>query len=131
LWRFVPARNAQEPAVPHATLNMIFQELGETKAVAREAKHAANGASQKIDAVGGKVDSLALVVATQGHLKENVEELKAEVKEQASEIEILKADKHRREGAIGLVEWISKHWPFLGLSAFLAAWVAFANGLFK
>lgn len=127
----MPARNAQEPAVPHATLNMIFQELGETKAVAREAKHAANGASQKIDVVGGKVDSLALVVATQGHLKEDVDELKAEVKEQAGEIEILRADKHRREGAIGLIEWVSKHWPFLGLGAILVAWVGFANGLFK
>lgn len=117
--------------MPHATLNMIFQELGETKAVAREAKHAANGASQKIDAVGGKVDSLALVVATQGHLKEDVDELKVEVKEQAAEIEELRADKHRREGAIGLVEWISKHWPFVGLSGLIIAWVGWANGVFK
>ena len=116
--------------VPHATLNMIFEKLGETTAVAREAKHAANGASQKIDAVAGKVDALALVVATQGQLRDHVERLEATIKEQHEDIEVLQADKLRREGAIGLVEWISKHWPFLIACAFLAAWVGYVNQVF-
>lgn len=115
--------------MPHATINQIYEKLGEAIAVGREAKHAANGASQKIDAVSGKVDALAIVVANQGHLQEDVDELKATVKEQRTEIGELVADKHRREGAIGLIEWISKHWPFVGLSAIIIAWVGWANGL--
>lgn len=117
--------------MPPATLNMLFEKMGEVQAGVREAKHAANNAGQKIDAVSGKVDALAIVVANQGHLQEDVDELKATVKEQRTEIGELVADKHRREGAIGLVEWISKHWPFLGLSGLIIGFVGYANGVFK
>jgi hypothetical protein len=55
-------------------------------------------------------------------------ELKSTVKEQRSTIDDLVADKHRREGAIGLVEWISKHWPFALMAAVLGAVVVWANG---
>lgn len=122
---------SREPTLPPQTLSAIFQELGEVKAVAREAKHAANNASGKIDVVAGKVDSLALVVATQGHLQEDVAELKKENEEQQERINELIADKHRREGAVGLVEWISKNYPFLILCVGLAIWVAYANGVLK
>jgi hypothetical protein len=98
--------------------------LGELIAEVRTVKHNQNNSGQKIDLVAGKVDALALVVANQGHLTEDVEELKGAVKG-------LVADKYRREGAIGLVEWVSKHWPFLIACVGLAAWVAFANGLLK
>jgi hypothetical protein len=123
-----PARGSAE--LPNATLNMLFEKMGEVQAGVREAKHAANGASQKIDSVAGKVDALALVVATQGEIRNHVERLEITVKEQGDEIETLSADKHRREGAIGLVEWISKHWPFIGLAAIIIAWIGIANGIF-
>lgn len=114
--------------VPQQTLNTIFEKLGNVEAVAREAKHASNNTSAKIDAVAGKVDALALVVATQGHLREDVERLEQIVKDQAQSIEVLNIDKHRREGAVGLVEWIAKHWPFALVAAFLGAVVVWANG---
>lgn len=123
-----PPRRSGESTVPQATMNSLFEKMGEVQAVAREAKHAANGASQKIDAVAGKVDALAIVVANQGHLQEDVDDLKSTVKEQRTTIEDLVADKHRREGAVGLVEWIGRHWPFPVISALLAAWIAWANG---
>lgn len=122
-----PARGEQ---MPHTTLNSLFEKMGEVQAVAREAKHAANGASQKIDSVAGKVDALALVVATQGHLREDVERLEQMVKDQAQDIEVLNIEKHRRDGAVGLVEWVSKHWPFLGLSGIIIVWVGYANKVF-
>jgi seryl-tRNA synthetase len=121
-----PARGSAE--LPNATLNMLFEKMGEVQAGVREAKHAANGASQKIDSVAGKVDALALVVATQGEIRNHVERLETTVKEQGEEIETLVADKHRREGAIGLVEWISKHWPFTLVALLLGAIVVWANG---
>jgi hypothetical protein len=124
-----PARGG-EPTVPHTTLNSLFEKMGEVQAVAREAKHAANNAGQKIDAVAGKVDALALVVATQGQLRDHVERLERQFDEQEDEINELKAVNFRREGAVGLVEWISKHWPFLGLSVIILAWVGVANGIF-
>jgi hypothetical protein len=102
--------------------------LGELIAEVRTVKHNQNNTSTKVDIVAGKVDALALVVANQGHLIEDVDELKSTVKEQRSTIDDLVADKHRREGAIGLVEWISKHWPFALMAAVLGAVVVWANG---
>lgn len=118
----------REPELPHATLNSLFEKMGEVQAVAREAKHAANGAAQKIDAVAGKVDALALVVAAQGQLRDHVDRLEIEIKEHQHDLEVLNADKHRREGAIGLIEWISKHWPFTVLAIGLSLFIAWANG---
>jgi hypothetical protein len=105
-------------------LNMLYEKVGEVGAIAREAKHAANNASSKIDA-------LAVVVATQGETRAHVDRIEKEVEQQAGEIEALKADKHRREGAMGLVEWVAKNWPFIVLVLGLGAWVSWANGLIK
>jgi hypothetical protein len=122
----MPAR--KEEVVPQQTLNTIFEKLGSIEAVAREAKHASNNTSAKIDAVSGKVDALALVVATQGHLQEDVERLEQAAKENREHIAELQADKHRREGAINLFEWFARHWPFTLVAAGLGALVAWANG---
>lgn len=111
----------REESVPQQTLNTIFEKLGGVEAVAREAKHAANNASQKIDVVAGKVDNLAIVVATQGHLQEDVEDLKREVND-------LLTDKHRREGALGLTNWFLRNWPTLIGIVCLALIVLKANG---
>jgi hypothetical protein len=124
----MPGRSGQEHIVAPATINQIFQELGEVKAVSREAKHAANGASQKIDGLSAKVDQLAIVVATQGQIREHVQRLEEEAKEDRAEILALKADKLRREGAIGLVEWLARHWPATILILALAACITWANG---
>jgi hypothetical protein len=40
----------------------------------------------------------------------------------------LEADKLRRDGAVGLVEWLGRHWPFSIFVGALGAWVAWANG---
>jgi len=117
--------------VPDQTLNTIFEKLGSVEASVREAKHSANNAGQKIDALAGKVDALAIVVATQGQIREHVERLEAAQREQHGDIEVLQAKELRREGAVGLVEWISKNYPFLAICVFLAAWVGYANGMFK
>jgi hypothetical protein len=76
------------------------------------------------------VDALALVVATQGQLRDHVLRLEEDAKEDRANIEMLKADKLRREGAIGLAEWVSRHWPVAAIAALLAAIVAWANGRF-
>lgn len=110
------------------TLNTIFEKLGNVEASVREAKHAANNAGQKIDAVSGKVDALALVVATQGQIRDHVERIEYAQKEHHAEIEILMADKHRREGAVGFIEALRRYWPFTIIFGVLAAVVAWANG---
>jgi chromosome segregation ATPase len=125
----MPAR--REGVLPQQTLNTIFEKLGGVEASVREAKHAANNAGQKIDAVAGKVDALALVVATQGQIRDHVDRLEKRSDEQEQKLEALEADKHRRDGAIGLVEWISKNYPFLVMCAGIFLWVGYANGLFK
>jgi hypothetical protein len=124
----MPGRNGQEQVVPHATINQIYEKLGEAIAVGREAKHAAHGASQKIDVVAGKVDQLALVVATQGQLRELVARLEEDAKEDRAKIDELEADKLRREGALGLVGWIAHNWPFAFFTVLMGLLVAWANG---
>jgi hypothetical protein len=62
------------------------------------------------------------------HLVEQVKELREEQEKHNFRLAVLEADKNRRDGAIGLVEWLSRHWPFSVIVAALAAWVAWANG---
>jgi hypothetical protein len=88
--------------------------LGELIAEVRAVKHNQNNANHKLDAVT--------------HLVEQVKELREEQERHNFRLAVLEADKNRRDGAIGLVEWLSKHWPFSVIVAALAAWVAWANG---
>jgi hypothetical protein len=89
--------------------------LGELIAEVRAVKHNQNNASHKLDAVT--------------HLVETVREMKEEQERHHFRIAVLEADKNRREGAIGLFEWVSRHWPFTLIMAGLAAFVAWANGV--
>jgi hypothetical protein len=98
--------------------------LGELIAEVRAVKHNINNTSAKLDEVGRQTQPIKALV-------EQVKEIREEQERQHFRIAVLEADKNRREGAIGLVEWICKHWPFLGLSALLLAWVSYANGLLK
>jgi DNA-binding FrmR family transcriptional regulator len=118
----------REDILPPQTLNTIFEKLGGVEASVREAKHAINNASQQIGAVAGKVDALALVVTTQGQLREHVVRLEEEAKADRAQIDILKADKLRREGAIGLVAFASRNWPFAFFTLLMGLLVAWANG---
>lgn len=95
--------------------------LGEIVAELRAVKHNQNNASQQIEAVGRQTQPIKALV-------EQVQAIKVEQEKQHFRIAVLEADKHRREGAVGLVEWLARHWPLAGLTAFLAGWVAWANG---
>jgi outer membrane murein-binding lipoprotein Lpp len=117
------------------SLNTLYDKISEATIKASEAKHVAAGASQKIDAVAGKVDTvagkvdqLALVVATQGQLRDHVERLEQDLRADHAEIEVLKADKYRRQGAIGVAEAIRRFWPLIPFAAILAIFIAWANG---
>jgi hypothetical protein len=88
--------------------------LGELIAEVRAVKHNQNNANHKLDAVN--------------HLVEVVKEIKEEQERHHFRIAVLEADKNRREGAVGLVEWISKNWPFSVVLTLLVGFVAWANG---
>lgn len=83
---------------PGLDLLGMAEKQGETFATVREIKHAVNNMSQKVDA-------MALVV-------EQVKQLSVDRDNHEKRLAVLEADKHRREGAVGLVEWVSRHWPF-------------------
>ena len=104
----------------HVSLTDLYEKVGEVGAIAREAKHAANNASTKIDA-------LALIVTAQGQIREHVERLEQDRRADHAEIEELLADKHRREGAIGFVDALRRYWPFTLIMGALGAFVAWAN----
>ncbi len=101
--------------MPEHDFSALYEKIGDMQATLRVVKHDTSNTSQKVDA-------LALLVANQGHLKEDVTKLQAEVAE-------LRVEKFRREGAIGLVSWISRNWPVAFIIAMAAAAVAWIKGL--
>ena len=102
----------------------IFEKLGEITATLREVKHATNQNSMKID-------GLAQIVATQGALVEKVGKLEEGHKEHHLRLAVLEADRHRREGAIGLVAWFSRNWPFTLIIAAISGVAAWLTGHVK
>lgn len=107
-------------AVP-PELHDVFEKLGDINATLREVKHATNNNSQKIDTLAG-------IVASQGAMREMVDRITGRQEINEARIADLEADKHRREGAIGLVEWLCKHWPITLIFGALAVAVMWANG---
>lgn len=90
----------------------MAEKQGETYATVREIKHTVNNMAMQFP-------QLITMVSI-------VETLSRDRDDHEKRLAVLEADKHRREGAVGLVEWISKHWPFtviLAATAFLWALV--------
>lgn len=119
---------SSQRAQPSETLHQVFEKLGMIDGSVREMKHAANGLAMKVEAVNSKVDTLSAAVIKQDEIRRCVANLQETCREHDGRLESLETDRHRREGAIGLVEWISKHWPFALFAAALGALVVWANG---
>lgn len=94
--------------------------IGELIAETRALKHETRQNSMKLD-------SIAPIAANAKEALKLATELKEEQARHHFRIAVLEADKNRREGAVGLVEWVVRHWPFTLMMALLAAWVAWAN----
>jgi len=84
--------------------------VGEMRGQLREVVHTLNNVSSKID-------GLTREVIAMGPLAGEIAELRAEVKLNKAEIDVLKSERDQRRGAVGLVEWLVKHWP--GVIGFL------------
>ena len=120
----MPPRN-QENSVPDRDVGdgngrSTDRLLGELIAEIRALKHSENNTSGKVDAVSRQIAPIP------GLIKE-VQEVRDEQRRHDARIEVLERDKNRREGAVGLIEWITRHWPFTVIGAAIAAWVAWAN----
>lgn len=101
-------------------LGTLRQQVGEIIGTLREINHATNNNSSKID-------GLTIAIATQAELVRRTDKLEEGHQAHHLRLAVLEADRHRREGAIGLVAWISQHWPFTLFAVILAAIVAWAN----
>lgn len=99
----------------------VYEKLGEMSATLREVAHTGRNNSQKIDA-------LAEVVIKQGLIHEKVSGHSIELGHHDARLLILELDKHHRDGAVGLVAWVSSHWPFTVFAGVFAIFVAWANG---
>lgn len=95
--------------------------LGELIAEIRAVKHNQNNSSQKLDALG-------TVATTQTEMLRRMERFEKEQERHSFRLGVLEADKNRREGAIGLVEWVSRHWPISLLVGLATAILLWANG---
>jgi chromosome segregation ATPase len=116
------------PARP-GQLDQISEAIGELKGSVKsvekyihDKRHDDANISQKIDALGVQITR-------------EVTRMKAELQVQLDamdrRIAALEADKLRREGAVGLIEWVSKNYPFLVLCIVLILWVGYVNGIFR
>jgi len=63
-------------------------------------------------------------------VNETVAKLEERVEKALEKIDALESDRDRREGAIGVLGWLAKNWPFAVVSAALGVLVAWANGKF-
>jgi hypothetical protein len=106
-----PRRESQPVTLPD--LNPLYEKIGDMQATLRVVKHETTNTSAKVDA-------LATLVANQGHVIQDVQQLKDEVRQ-------LQIEKFKRDGAIGLVEWLSRHWPVLVLIGALVAYAIAAG----
>lgn len=114
----MPDKDVGETASAGRSIDLL---LGELIAEVRGAKHATNNLSQKVDAIGP-------IAATANEALKMATEAKEHLALHHTRIAVLEADKNRREGAVGLVEWVARHWPFTIIVAALGVWVAWANG---
>lgn len=117
----MPPRSGQLDQISEAIGRLAGQVEGIEKYI-HDKRHDDANVSQKIDGLGTQITR-------------EVARMKAELQVQLDAIDrrvaSLEADKLRREGAVGLIEWVGKNYPFLGLCIILIGWVGFANGVFK
>ena len=95
-------------------MHSLYEKIGGLEATMRDVKHSNNNLAMK-------VEGLATVVARTAAIQEAMAD-------HDNRIHNLEVEKHRRDGAIGFVSWVSQHWPFVGLSSIIIALVLWANG---
>ncbi len=78
--------------------------VGEIRGQMREVVHTLNNVSSKIDGLSREVIAM-------GPLAAQIAEVKGELNLARSEINALKEDKNKRDGAVGLANWFFKNWP--------------------
>jgi len=108
------AGNGRRQLVHDRDITGVYRELGELTATVRELNHSVNNIAQKVDAV-------AVLASTVDRLTVDQERMRAK-------LDALESAEERRKGAVGLVEWMSRHWPFiLIITAITAIWNWFAE----
>jgi hypothetical protein len=92
--------------------NNLTLMLGEMRGQLREVVHTVNNSSSKIDQLGREVAELKGITST-------VSTIDTRVKVLEGDVDALKGERDKRDGALGLVGWCLNHWPgiigFVGL----------------
>ena len=111
-------------------LDEISERLGELAAYTHEHRHGVNNLSQKFDALA--LDITKKVEALDAKMTVRIDainaHLTAENKVLQSRVDLLEVDKTRRDGAVGLFNWMLKSWPALVGFALLVAVILEATG---
>jgi DNA-binding FrmR family transcriptional regulator len=112
------AREGQLDEISQA-IGRLSGQVDSIEKYMHEREHGLNNVAQKVEALGVRITRD--IAAVEGRIEGRIAVMDDRVRS-------LEADKNRREGAIGLVEWIGKHWPFTLLAGLLSALVVWANG---
>lgn len=105
----------------HPDLHSIFEKLGDINATLRDVKHTTNNNTTKID-------GLVHLIGKQAEMAGALERIARRQEVNEGRLDALEADRHRRDGAIGVGRWMAGHWPFATVAAALAALIAWAGG---
>ncbi len=84
---------------------------------------------RKQDAFGVEQHAQSERIVRLEERNERLTRLEVALSRESGRVDMLMTDLTKREGAIGLIEWVSRHWPFTLVSAGIAGFVAYANGL--
>lgn len=114
----------------HPQLDEISSKIGELGAYVHEHRHGVNNLSLKFDALS--VDLAKRVEALDLKMAARIEEMGNTITRRLDaleeRIETLETDKHKRDGAVGLVEWLMRYWPGVIAYIGLVALMLRANG---
>lgn len=114
----MPHREVGEPDGDRSVDRLLGELIAEVRVVKHDQRQ-----------ISTKLDGLATIAATHTEILHRIEKSEKDLERQSFRLGVLEADKQRREGAVGLVEWFGKHWPFSIMLAAIAAFIAWVNGV--
>lgn len=83
---------------------------------------------KKQDGLGVDLQTVSERVVRLEERNERFSRLEVAISKEAGRVDALMRDKDKRDGAVGLIDWVGKHWPFTAFAAVAAGYVAWANG---
>ncbi len=118
--------SGDEHDVRHELTVQILTQIRDSLDLIRRKQDTFDGSLREF---GGDIHAISERTARLEERNERFTRIENENARLAGQVELLVADKNKRDGAIGAWSWLANNWPVAGLATALGALVAYANGL--